>query len=126
MNPELTAEILAELRAQLTRQYDRLKTEIAARRRAEGLGDTPEQDPTADLRGDIGDESVELEAWDTGHQETLNLEAQLAEVEHALEKMDAGTYGICERCSRPIPLARLRVIPEARYDIEHEVQVESR
>src|SRR5262249_53048469 len=99
---------------------------IAAGRRSEGVGDTPEQNPAADLRGDMGDESVELEAWDTGHQETLDLEAQLAEVEHALGKFASGTYGICERRGRPIPLARRRVIREARYDIEHEAQVEDR
>ena len=123
-NPELTPEVLAELRAQLEQRSSLLKAEIAARRRAEGVGDTPEQNPATDLRGDMGDESVELEAWDTGHQETLDLETQLAEVRHALEKFNLGTYGICERCGRPIPLARLRVVPEARYDIEHEAQVE--
>ena len=124
-NSELTPQILAELRAQLERQRKHLETEIAARRRVEGVDDTPEQDPAADLRGDMGDESVELEAWDTGHQETLDLEAQLAAVRHALGKFAAGTYGICETCGRPIPLARLRVIPEARYDVAHEAQVET-
>jgi len=125
-NPELTSEVLAELRAELERRSDLLKAEIASGRRAEGVGDTPEQNPATDLRGDLGDESVELEAWDTGHQETLDLEAQRAEVGHAIEKFALGTYGICERCGRPIPLARLLVIPEARYDIEHEAQVEKR
>jgi RNA polymerase-binding transcription factor DksA len=54
-----------------------------------------------------------------------NLQAQLGEVEHALTKFDDGTYGICERCGRPIPLARLRVLPEARYDLEEEQRVEA-
>jgi DnaK suppressor protein len=125
MNPELTPEVRAELRAQLQQKRDRLESQIAARRRAEGFGGTPEQDPETDIRGDIGDESVELETWDIAHQERLDLDAQLAEVVHALGKFDAGTYGICESCGRPIPLARLRVIPEARYDIEEEAHVEA-
>src|SRR5262245_64791554 len=125
-NPELTPQILEELRAQLERQRRHIETEIAASRRVEGVGDTPEQDPSTELRGDMGDESVELEAWDTGHQEMLDLEAQLAAVKHALAKFDLGTYGMCETCGRPIPLARLRVIPEARYHVEHETQVEAR
>lgn len=30
----------------------------------------------------------------------------------ALARLAAGTYGICDRCEDPIPLARLRAIPE--------------
>jgi RNA polymerase-binding transcription factor DksA len=26
---------------------------------------------------------------------------------------------MCEGCGRPIPVARLRIIPEARFDVEH-------
>lgn len=116
-NPELTPPVLAQLRAQLEQARDRLAGEVASKRRAEGAGDTPEDDPNAELRGDEGDESVELQAWDDTQQELLDLQTQLDEVEHALAKFDSGTYGIGERSGRPIPLARLRVIPEARDDV---------
>lgn len=33
----------------------------------------------------------------------------------ALAKIDAGTYGICERCAAPIPFARLEAVPYAAY-----------
>src|SRR5262249_34643953 len=85
-HPELTPQIRAEIQAQLEQRSRRLQGELATRRRAEGVDDTPDQDPSADLRGDMGDESVELEAWDTSRQEELDIEAQLGEVEHALEK----------------------------------------
>jgi RNA polymerase-binding protein DksA len=39
-------------------------------------------------------------------------------IEAALERMKMGTYGICEKTGRPIPLARLRQIPWARYRVE--------
>ncbi len=39
---------------------------------------------------------------------------RLAEVESALERMDTGTYGICESCERPIPVERLMARPVAR------------
>lgn len=42
-----------------------------------------------------------------GHQ------AALAEVERALARMTAGTYGLCERCQAPIDFARLKAIPHA-------------
>lgn len=124
-NPELTPEILVELQTQLEQQRDQLKAGIAAKRDAEGVGDTPEEDPAAETSGDEGDESVELESWDTTQQITLDLEAQLAEVERALAKFATGDYGICEQCGNPIPLARLRVLPWARYDVAHEALMES-
>lgn len=119
-NPELTPEVLAELRAQLEQSRSRLTAEIASRRRAEGAGDTEEQDPNLDVRGDQGDQSVDLQIWDDTQQGLLDLRAQLAKVERALGKMGAGTYGIGERSGRPIPLARLRLIPEARDDVADE------
>ncbi len=124
-NPELTPEILAELRGRLEQQHDQLSAEIAAKRREEGSGDTPDEDPTADAPGDEGDASVDLQGWDTTQQVALDLEAQLGEINHALAKFATGDYGICEGCGRPIPLARLRVLPWARYDVEHEQQAES-
>jgi DnaK suppressor protein len=33
----------------------------------------------------------------------------------ALQRMAEGTYGRCENCHQPIPLGRLRVMPDARY-----------
>jgi DnaK suppressor protein len=40
--------------------------------------------------------------------------ALLTEVEHALAKLDAGTYGRSEASGRPIPYARLQAVPWAR------------
>ncbi|GAA3539589.1 hypothetical protein AFL01nite_26050 [Aeromicrobium flavum] len=41
-------------------------------------------------------------------------ERHLTEIAAALERLDAGTYGICERCGRPIPAGRLEARPVAR------------
>ena len=41
-------------------------------------------------------------------------QGHLAEVEAAIERLEAGTYGICERCARPIAKARLEVRPAAQ------------
>ncbi|WP_328417545.1 TraR/DksA C4-type zinc finger protein [Micromonospora sp. NBC_00389] len=50
-------------------------------------------------------------------QLTAVLEAarrRLAELDVALQRVNAGTYGVCERCSRPIPAERLVARPSAR------------
>ena len=39
---------------------------------------------------------------------------RLAEVDAALERVAAGTYGVCERCGEPIAPARLEARPTAR------------
>jgi RNA polymerase-binding transcription factor DksA len=41
-------------------------------------------------------------------------EERLREVDAALERLDAGAYGVCASCGRPIPPARLEVRPTAR------------
>ncbi len=41
------------------------------------------------------------------------LEESLNEVEHALQKYEAGTYGLCDSCGQPIEQARLEAIPQA-------------
>lgn len=45
-------------------------------------------------------------------------ERTLAEVEAALRRMDHGTYGVCEGCGEPIPDARLRALPWARFCVK--------
>lgn len=40
--------------------------------------------------------------------------AHLAEVDAALERVEAGTYGVCESCGKPIAPARLEARPVAR------------
>lgn len=39
----------------------------------------------------------------------------IKEIDHALNKMQAGTYGICEYCGEEIPFERLMALPWTRY-----------
>jgi DnaK suppressor protein len=73
------------------------------------------------------DERTELEeAAQRSTEFTQRLEiaererALLAEVERALAKLDAGTYGVSERSGAPIPYRRLSSLPWARYDVDEE------
>lgn len=51
------------------------------------------------------------------HEKTLAVEGafedMLAEVRHALHKIDAGTYGLCDNCGGHIAMERLEVRPQA-------------
>lgn len=52
------------------------------------------------------------------------LEESLKEVEHALEKYEAGTYGLCDSCGQPIEQARLEAIPQATLCMKCKAQQE--
>lgn len=62
-------------------------------------------------------------------EEALGLKAylvrRLAEVDAALHRIHAGTYGRCEGCGMPIPKARLKVVPAARMRVECQERIES-
>jgi DnaK suppressor protein len=72
-------------------------------------------------RGGVGNHMAD-EANDTTEQETtmaLQNEAQqtLAQINEALARLGAGTYGTCANCGKKIPQARLEARPFAIYDI---------
>jgi RNA polymerase-binding transcription factor DksA len=50
----------------------------------------------------------------------------LCEVDDALRRILDGTYGICEETGRPIPAARLKAVPWARFGLEVKAQLERR
>jgi DnaK suppressor protein len=47
------------------------------------------------------------------------------EVSAALQRLDDGTYGTCERCSKPIPSARLNALPYARHCVKCAAEVQA-
>lgn len=48
-------------------------------------------------------------------QNTLDL---LSKVNHALDRVASGNYGICESCGTPIPVERLDVLPYSTLCVE--------
>jgi len=54
------------------------------------------------------------EEWSQLNGRVAGSRARIVEIDAALERLAAGTYGWCQSCGRPIPLDRLRVRPESR------------
>jgi len=48
----------------------------------------------------------------------------LKEIDRALQKIDSGTYGICEGTGKQINRARLNAVPSARFCIEYARKIE--
>jgi RNA polymerase-binding transcription factor DksA len=76
------------------------------------------------LRADEGttdrdDVASSIESFDNNESAILVLETQLHEVNHALEKIEKGTYGICEVSGEQIEIDRLEANPSARTSKKH-------
>lgn len=65
--------------------------------------------------GDFVTASVEKEQMFETGQSGVEM---LREVERALDRVDSGTYGLCESCGGRIPNSRLKAIPHARFCLE--------
>lgn len=53
-----------------------------------------------------------------------NVEAELADIEHAIRRLDDGSYGTCEACGKPIDDARLEAMPAARFCLDDQAVAE--
>ena len=73
-------------------------------------------------------EEIAVDFLETQQEQSLlvNQQALLTEVEHALERIEQGTYGKCVDCGQPIPEKRLEAIPWAARDVKCEEQLEQR
>ena len=75
-------------------------------------------------KGDILDAALDS-AQDELSSQLAEVESrELAQIEHALERMINGTYGVCEVTEQPIPLARLQALPYATTCIEAQREME--
>lgn len=95
-----------ELRAEIATDVATLARDVEDR----GEDTTPSQHP-ADVASD-------LTAREELVAEQQRLGRQLAGVDAALERIDAGTYGRCVECGRRIPPERLEAVPDAARCIE--------
>jgi DnaK suppressor protein len=71
--------------------------------------------------GDSGTETFELEKNVSLLEQ---LEDELAEIDAALQRLERGTYGICQACGRPIGDERLEAMPATRFCVEDQAKAE--
>lgn len=100
-----TTRRLDDLRRELLAEYERCDAE----RRATSDGD-----------------DVEEGAYDSTNEILEHLSQELREVEAALERVRAGTYGLCADCGEAIRATRLRAVPTARRCLQCQVGLERR
>jgi DnaK suppressor protein len=67
-------------------------------------------DAAGDDQADSGSKTAERDAASSLIRTLLDRRTQ---AEHAMQRLEDGTYGNCEGCSKPIPVERLAVFPSA-------------
>jgi len=115
----VTKDQLNDFRANLEAESDSLQEELAAHGKvsggdwqgASGVEKSTEADPV--------DAADQIEELVTNVPLVEELEKRLHDVKDALEKMDKGTYGVCEVCKAEIPMKRLGANPAARTCVAH-------
>ena len=75
---------------------------------------------------DAGDASAEIFEIELAGWLGENVRAHLEDVNAAIVRMDAGTYGQCEKCNQPINIDRLKALPWARRCLDCQRQAEMR
>ena len=118
-----TAAEVAQAREELQVEGVRLKSEIAASEAAVAGLLRDSGDGAGDDQADTGTKNITRE-----HEMALaaNAREMLAQTAHAMERLDAGTYGACESCGNPIGKARMQAFPRATLCMECKQKQERR
>ena len=116
---DLTKSLIEEQRKKLIQEKENAHKQITALKQDDPFSDPEYASDNAavdtDVREQIGHDTIEAEIKD--------LEKRVRYIDIALQKIEKGEYGYCERCHMQIPLPRLKFIPEARYCVECENQL---
>ena len=111
---EWTARELAQIRAQLVAQLSEMQSEYNQSLIELDELQSSSTDGAGDDQADAGSKTFEREQELSIAANRLDL---LTQIKRAVERIDAGTYGFCESCGKPIPKARLKAFPMATLDV---------
>src|SRR3989338_3800217 len=104
---------------ELVQSLEATRAELQDKLKKRRSGTTAEQTPgdEADLASEDAEISLETRLMDRDAK-------LLREVERALDKVQNGTYGLCEGTDEPIGYARLKLRPWTRYSVTYKEELE--
>jgi RNA polymerase-binding transcription factor DksA len=106
-----------QARDRLQQEQTRVEELISELRNELGTSETHGMSELADYDQHPADTASETFEREKDLSILEQLEAELAELQAALERVDAGTYGTDEETGEPIDPARLDALPTARTNI---------
>jgi DnaK suppressor protein len=115
MEAAMTASKYKKQRDQLEGELKRLTDELAQLQTNATSSEERREGSPFGKREEEATETLELEKRLTLEN---RIRQEMASVEHALEKIKKGTYGMCDNCGQPIALERLEALPQASLCIK--------
>jgi DnaK suppressor protein len=109
---------LSELKATLMTEKENLEKSLGKMAISVDKKDGEYTPAFEDLGMDREDNATEVEQFTDNLPVEVALENKLKDILEALEKIEAGTYGICENCQQAIDLERLKITPSAKTCIQ--------
>ena len=73
---------------------------------------------------DVADMSLQDVSQEIEYRLSERESQMVADIDQALLRIDEGSYGVCARCGKEIPDARLEAVPTARYDAQCQALIE--
>jgi len=105
---------LDELKRVLLEEKEKLESSLNKIARPVDTEDGDYETSFDALGTDKDDNATEVDQYTQNLSVETSLEKQLQEILEALARMEKGTYGKCENCSKDISLERLKANPSAR------------
>jgi RNA polymerase-binding protein DksA len=110
---ELDAASLKQIKADLLRQKEQIKKDLADLARKDSH-ETDNRSTTYPEYGDKPDENAqEISEYSANIVTEKVLEDSLEDIDGALKRLEKGAYGICKYCQKPISVKRLQARPTA-------------
>ncbi|MEC7567233.1 MAG: TraR/DksA family transcriptional regulator [Planctomycetota bacterium] len=109
-------DALVSLRKVLEKRRDAMRKALA--------GDFSALNALRETSGDVVDVALDSAQNELNSQLAEVENRELAQIEIALEKMQEGSFGLCEICDKSIPLARLQALPYATNCIDCQTKKE--
>lgn len=114
-------DLLAELRRRM--EAERIELLEQASRLEADFADESWKEPRSDDDAETGSATFERERT---MSLARNARQVIAEIDRALERMDAGTYGLCTSCHQPIAAERLDAVPQTLHCFDCRRKMERR
>jgi RNA polymerase-binding protein DksA len=107
-----------EIRARLLSERERLLGEMDGLREGVSSETFQEDEGTDTVSTHPADDGSELFEREKNLTVLNTLQTSVEDIDRGLAKLDAGTYGVCDNCGRPIGEKRLEAMPSAVYCID--------
>ncbi|NMB84259.1 hypothetical protein GYA28_03125 [Candidatus Roizmanbacteria bacterium] len=119
MDKKLTKTFIDSQKERLEKDLKKILQQIEDLKKDDPFSDPDHASDNAavdtDVREQVGHDTIEAQIKD--------LNRKTNDIKAALGRIEKNKYGHCEKCGKVVPLARLKLIPEAQYCVACEAKL---